>query len=187
MRKYIFAFLIILGMVSMSREEKEVKALPILTTILHSNQRDTVMLQSMMVKEFKNRLAELESPNLSNPYSVVNRYGYMGKYQISKEYLDRFGKGLTKTQFLKNPWKQEVIMNRLCIHYLDAIHDYGWEKYIGQTMAGITITLEGLMAGYHQHPFALQKFLKSNGKIDLTDGNKCPVSTFIRQYDGTTD
>lgn len=150
--------------------------------LLHSNKRDTVMLESMTVKEFKNKLSILETGYVKNPYKKVNTYGYLGKYQISKYYLKRFGK-VDKKTFLESRWLQEKTMNRLCLYYLSEIDRFGLSQYKNTCISGIVVTLEGLMAGYHQHPVALIRWLRSNGKIDLEDGNGCRVSTFVKHYE----
>lgn len=147
-----------------------------------SNYRDTVMIQNYTVKEFKDCLAEIESRGHS--HTVVNKYGYMGKYQISNWLLNRFSK-LTKEEFLKSRLAQEHLMNRLLIFYLSEIQRLGWDSYIGVEIGGITVTLEGLMAGFHQHPVALKKWLESCGTVDKTDGFGTPVSAFIKKFDNT--
>lgn len=148
--------------------------------LLYSNHRDTVYLQLMTVKQFKNKLAVLES---GGRYTVVNQFGYKGKYQVSDWLIRRFAKNFTTTEdFLKSPRQQEVLMNRLTLFYISEIHRLKLDEYVGEEVGGITITLEGLLAGWHQHPSALVKFLKSNGLTDLKDGNQVPVSTFIRYF-----
>lgn len=154
----------------------------VLTEVLNSNQRDTVCLGYLTVKQFKNSLAELETRGVKKPYQAVNKFGYSGKYQLSKRYIKMYSK-TTYEKYLRSAWIQERTMNRLIAHYLNAIHQRGWGKYVGKTIKGVYVTLEGLLAGYHQHPVALKKWLESNGKVDLKDGNLCPVSTFIKQYD----
>lgn len=150
--------------------------------LLYSNHRDTVYLEHMTVKQFKNKLAELES---GGRYTVVNQFGYKGKYQVSDWLIRRFAKNFTTTEdFLKSPRQQEVLMNRLTLFYISEIHRLKLDEYVGEEVGGITITLEGLLAGYHQHPKALVKFLKSNGQINLKDGNGVSVSRFVGYFEG---
>lgn len=153
----------------------------VVKNILKSNRRDTVMLQSMTVKGFKNKLYVIETGGLKKPYQAVNRFGYSGKYQLSRAYIKKYSKTNYET-FLKSPWIQERTMNRLCVHYLSEIRKRKWYLYIGKEITGVTITLEGLMAGYHQHPVGLKKWLESDGKIDLVDGNGYSVSRFVKHY-----
>lgn len=153
----------------------------VLNNILKSNRRDTVLLQNMTVKGFKNKLYVIETGGLKKPYQAVNRFGYSGKYQLSRTYIRKYSQTDYET-FLKSPWIQERTMNRLCAHYLSEIRQRRWYLYIGKEITGVTITLEGLMAGYHQHPVALKKWLESDGKIDLTDGNGYSVSRFVKHY-----
>lgn len=147
-----------------------------------SNRRDTVKLQHLTVKEFKNRLAEIETGNHRNAYSLVNKFGYSGKYQLSRRYIARYARTDYRT-FIDTPWVQEITMNRLCVYYLQSIDNWQWDCYVGSNINGITVTLEGLMAGYHQHPLALKKWLESDGEIDMTDGNRFPVSGFVKHFD----
>jgi len=123
----------------------------------------------------------IETGNLKRPYQAVNKFGYSGKYQLSRHYIEKYSRTDYET-FLKSAWVQERTMNRLACHYLNAIIQRNWHLYIGKEIAGVIVTLEGLMAGYHQHPVALKKWLESDGKIDLTDGNGCPVSRFVKHY-----
>ena len=46
----------------------------------------------------------------SNRYDVVNKYGYMGKYQFGKSTLKGLGFKVTKEEFLNNPELQEQAM-----------------------------------------------------------------------------
>jgi len=150
--------------------------------VLASNQRDTVCLSYLTVKQFKNQLAVLETGGLKQPYQAVNQYGYMGKYQISHAYLQKFGR-VTKEEFLRSSWKQEVTMNRLIAHYLNFIWLHGWDKYIGTIIDGTLVTLEGLLAGYHLYPVALKLWLTGKGLTDLKDGNGTPVSRYVKHFD----
>lgn len=162
-----------------ARPYEEIECKKISTEILNSNKRDTVIIQSLTVKEFKQRLHILETGGIKNPYSCINQFGYIGKYQISDYYLNRFG-DLTKDNFLRNPLAQEKVMNKLCAYYLSEIHRLGLNDYVGRTIGGTIVTVEGLMAGYHLHPVGLKKWLRSNGKYDTVDGNGCPVSRYVK-------
>lgn len=150
--------------------------------MLASNQRDTVCLSYLTVKQWKDQLAELETGGLDKPYQAVNQFGYLGKYQISNTYLKKFGR-IPRESYLKSPRQQEITMNRLICHYLNFIHQHGLDMYIGRRVAGVLVTREGLLAGYHQHPVALIKWLESNGLDDRKDGNSIKVSTFVKKFD----
>lgn len=159
---------------------EEIQISQIKENILKSNKRDTVMLQNMTVKDFKNKLYELESRGYH--HSKVNKYGFLGKYQVSDYYLETFGR-TSKEEFLNSVWEQEILMNRLCVYYIRCLENRDFHTYIGMNINGITVTLEGLMAGWHQHPLALKLWLESCGEIDLTDGFNTPVSKFIQYYE----
>lgn len=173
-----------LGVIKRTPVVKEVeryRVKPVLDRLLQSGRRDTVMLQHMTVKEFKDGLAELEASK-TNPYSAVNRFGFMGKYQLSRYYVDTYAKVHPDT-FLLSPSIQERTMNKLCALYLAEIHRRGWDTlYVNTVIDSINVTVEGLMAGYHLYPRALKHWLESSGRINGVDGNKVTVSTYVLRF-----
>ena len=53
----------------------------------------------------------------SNRYDIVNRWGYMGKYQFGRKTLNALGyKNISNKQFLSNPKLQEEAMVKLLKH-----------------------------------------------------------------------
>lgn len=148
----------------------------------------------------KRVLARLESGGVDNPYAAVNRYGYLGKYQFSKRTLTRLINlgylDMTKDElsnFLASPALQERAMNALLIHNKEIIKRYGLYKYIGEKINGITITLEGMLAGAHLvGPYAVKHYVKTGGslatvnvngvKVKKFDGNGTSVEHYIKQF-----
>ena len=51
-----------------------------------------------------------------NRYHIVNKYGYMGKYQFGKSTLKGLGFKVTQDEFLNSPYIQEKAMQELLIH-----------------------------------------------------------------------
>ena len=49
-------------------------------------------------------------------YSIVNIYGYLGKYQFGRSTLKGLGFKVTKEEFLNNPQLQEEAMMALLLH-----------------------------------------------------------------------
>lgn len=145
---------------------------------------DTVLLQYMTVKQFKDILGKHES---ANTYNITNRWGFMGKYQFSPYMVNRFSKieyagpnmELVKARiFLRNPEIQERAMTRVCKHYIWYIYKYGYTKYINQEIGGIVVTMESLMLGCHFSPAFLHAWLTSKGTINYKDA----LGTSIRDY-----
>lgn len=147
---------------------------PDVTAILNDSIiTDSMSLQYMTVREFKDKLAFYES---LCSYTAVNKFGFAGAYQFSSHMIRKFGQVPRKT-FLTNPSIQEKAMSLACIVYIHYIYYCGYDKYIGTEIAGITITLESLMLGVHFSPTYLKNWLESNGKINQSD-----INVSIRLY-----
>ena len=59
---------------------------------------------------FLNAIGHMES---GNRYNIVNKWGYMGKYQFGRSTLQTLGYNITRTEFLSNPQIQEEAMYKL--------------------------------------------------------------------------
>jgi hypothetical protein len=129
---------------------------------------------------FLNKLAKLES---NNNYKVVNRFGYMGKYQIGRQALIDIGLGsVSQESFLNNPELQEVAMKMLLKKNKQYLQSY-IGKYQFKIINGIYITESGLLAGAHAVGYgAVIKWLESNGTLDPVDGNGVKVSKRISLF-----
>src|SRR5690349_14562022 len=131
---------------------------------------------------FLRLLAKLES---GNNYLIVNRFGYMGKYQIGRQALIEIGFGnVSKEDFILTPELQEIAMMFLLKKNKKFLQSY-IGKYNCRTIKGVYITESGLLAGAHAIGYgAVIKWLDSNGQIDPVDGNKIKVSERIKQFSG---
>ena len=134
-------------------------------------------------EDYKIKMGKLES---NNNYKIVNRYGYLGKYQFGKKTLKGLIKeGYLKTDnindFLKDPELQEKAMDALINCNLDYISRNNLNKYIGQTIGGISISLTGLLAGSHLvGPYAVKRYLKTNGRVIKKDANGTSVKDYMK-------
>jgi hypothetical protein len=84
----------------------------------------------------------------SNRYNVVNRLGYMGRYQFSYTTLKALGYNITRKEFLNNPDIQEEAMDRLLTENYKSLKKY-IDKYDGKVVHGIRITKSGILAAAH--------------------------------------
>lgn len=109
-------------------------------------------------KLFLSAIAYRES---SNRYDVVNRWGYMGKYQFGRATLDNLGyKNITNEQFLSSPKIQEEAMMKL-LKSNQHILRREIRKYSGTSIHGVYITESGLLAAAHlAGPGNVKKWLK---------------------------
>ena len=129
---------------------------------------------------FKQAVAIKESQGL---YKLVNRYGYMGKYQFGKSALRTVGITNTKL-FLNSPALQERAFKAL-------LSKNKWElrneiqKFDGRVIGGIKITESGLLAAAHLTGVnSVKNFLRSNGKRASRDGFGTSLKTYIRKFGG---
>ena len=146
--------------------------------------------------DFRTIMASAESSN--NP-SIVNDQGYAGLYQFgaprladlgvykpgaSKEERDNwtlwggtfkipgFPQVKTLEDFLANPAAQDAVFTLHLAHMDQAIASRGLEKYIGQSVAGVTITRNSIYAMMHLGGEAgAEKFLETGGEYNPADAN----------------
>jgi hypothetical protein len=141
---------------------------------------------------FMGVMAERES---NNTPTVVNRYGYLGKYQFSPKTLWALGRRfkVTEEEFLGTEALQDSAMvvylqdNRLTIQDLIVRFDGKWYR-------GIYITESGLLAGAHLvGPSGLRAWLDPTFTITRNgreirprtyDGNGTRVQEYIAMFSG---
>tara|TARA_B100000900_G_scaffold400940_1_gene405101 strand:- start:2681 stop:3259 length:579 start_codon:yes stop_codon:yes gene_type:complete len=128
---------------------------------------------------FLNAIGMRES---SNRYDVVNKWGYMGKYQFGKKTLRNLGYKVSKKEFLNNPQLQEQAMLDLLSHNKKILKNYiiYWD---GKIINGETITESGILAAAHlAGPGNVKRYFK-RGK-DFSDGNGTKLTKYLTQFSG---
>jgi len=128
---------------------------------------------------FLNAIGHYES---SNRYKIVNRFGYMGKYQFGKSTLKALGYNVTRKEFLNSPHIQEMAMLDLLSHNKKILQKYidYWE---GKKINGKVITESGILAAAHLGgPGNVKRFLKE-GKV-FKDGNGTKITTYLAHFSG---
>lgn len=141
---------------------------------------------------FMGVMAERES---NNTPSVVNRYGYLGKYQFSPKTLWALGRRfkVSREEFLGTEALQDSAMvvylqdNRLTIQDLIV-------RFNGKWYRGIYITESGLLAGAHLvGPSGLRAWLDPTFTITrngrefrprIYDGNGTHVQEYVAMFSG---
>jgi hypothetical protein len=156
----------------------ELKPLPI-KTIPVEIVRESFELVQPSHQQFLEAIGHRES---SNNYSVVNEFGYMGKYQFGKATLKGLGINVTKEEFITNPKLQEKAMHMLLSHNKKKLKRY-IKKYEGQIIHGVLITESGVLAAAHLAGQGnVRKFLK-NGFV-FKDGNGTKMTSYMKQFGG---
>lgn len=132
-------------------------------------------------------MGKLES---NNDYLALNRFGYRGKYQFatstlrhlkSKGYLSITDEEIVAYRYLKTI--QERSMVALTYHNIDVLKRYGLMRYIGNYVGGVKISLYGMLAGAHLvGPRAVNKYIKSNGRLIAKDGNGTTIVKYMNKF-----
>ena len=156
----------------------EIKPLPI-EIIPVKIVRESFELVQPSHQQFLEAIGHRES---SNNYSVVNEFGYMGKYQFGKATLKGLGIDVTKEEFINDHRLQEKAMHMLLSHNRKKLKRY-IKKYEGQIIHGILITESGILAAAHLAGQGnVRKFLK-NGFV-FEDGNGTKMTSYMKQFGG---
>ena len=144
---------------------------------------------------FLNKLGYYES---RNKYNVMNSYGYMGRWQMGHMALIDIGFMTNSTtysataakfgvysdeDFLNSPEAQDYCIQLYDKKLVKYIEYFGDQKYIGQTMWNIKITLSGLVAAAHLvGAGGLHQMLKT-GEI-ATDANGSKATFYLENLAG---
>ena len=116
----------------------------------------------------------------SNRYNVVNRLGYMGRYQFSYTTLKALGYNITRKEFLNNPDIQEEAMDRLLTENYKSLKKY-IDKYDGKVVHGIHITKSGILAAAHLGGAGNVSRWFRRG-TNFKDGNGTAITTYMKKF-----
>lgn len=171
--------------------------------VRHNNLMDEIQkkLNVLEIHQFMQKLAIRES---SGDWKVVNRFGYVGKYQFGVAARKSVGAPVfTVKQFIKNPdiWPEKqqdtaaLKLMRLNYRYLtkffsepgDELHIYLNRTFTLRDRSKVTITTAGLLAASHLvGPKSVRSFLNTRGRIDIKDGNGTKCSDYMKHFDDYT-
>ena len=128
---------------------------------------------------FLNAIGHRES---TNRYDVVNKWGYMGKYQFGKKTLKNLGYDISKEEFLNSPHIQEKAMLDLLEHNKNILQSY-IDYWDGKIINGVEITESGILAAAHlAGPGNVKKYFQK-GK-NFKDGNGTKLTSYLTQFSG---
>ena len=130
-------------------------------------------------------------------YALVNRYGYMGRYQMGGLALEEAGfrdaDGWTElahsygiydqTDFLNCPEGQDAAVKAYHEVVCSYIRYYGLDFYIGTEYCGVEVTRSGLLASCHLVGIGSMMLALSSGE-PAYDGNHTPASEYMELFAG---
>ncbi len=151
----------------------------IVTIPLESLTVDSIELVVSSHQAFLDAIGFRES---GNRYDIVNRYGYMGKYQFGKRTLKGLGIKVTQDEFLNSPYIQEKAMYALLKQNKRSLRKY-IEKYDGKYVHGVLVTESGLLAAAHLGGAGSVKKWFRTGKV-RKDGNGVKITSYMVMFNG---
>jgi hypothetical protein len=127
---------------------------------------------------FRQAIAYKESRGKS---TLVNPYGYMGKYQFGKSTLRAVGV-YDCQQFLNNVSIQDKAFKALIAQNKWILRDE-IETYGGRVINGVEITESGIIAAAHlSGAGSVKKYLRSNGSNGFKDGFGTSLRSYIKKF-----
>lgn len=145
--------------------------------------------------DFLERLAHRESTGDS---AVVNRFGYMGLYQMGTMALQDAGflnsdgswTGLadsygvhSKEDFLNSPQAQKAAVTAYHTKLCSYIQSYELDQYLGTEYQGVEVTKSGLLAACHLVGVRNMANALATGAT-VCDGNNVPASEYLEYFAG---
>ena len=130
-------------------------------------------------EQFLNAMGHRES---TNNYTVVNKFGYMGRYQFGQSTLKTLKINVSRTEFISNPVLQEKAMYLLLKHNKRKLKRY-INKYEGKIIHGVLVTESGVLAAAHLGGAGSVRKWFRTGQI-RSDGNGVKITSYMKLFGG---
>ena len=134
------------------------------------------------VKDYYGFLDALGHQESGNRYDIVNRFGYMGRFQFGKATLRTIKVKVDKETFLSNPQIQDYAMLKLLCYNKEKLQKY-IDNFEGQEINGILVTESGLLAAAHLGGQGSVKKWFRTGKV-RKDGNGVSITSYMKRFGG---
>ena len=163
------------------KQTKQVKALELETKPVVSIEVENIIeIEKIKFKGHKAFLNAIGHRESGNRYYVVNKFGYLGKYQFGKSTLKGLGYKITTDEFLNSPYIQEKAMQKLLQHNRKKLSKY-IDKYEGEVIHGILITESGVLAAAHLAGAGnVRKFFRKG--YEFKDGYGTKMTTYMVEF-----
>jgi hypothetical protein len=158
-----------------------------LTNTQADNSRTEIPISTQITQHEKQLNKYLNAIGLresSNNYSIVNRWGYMGRYQFSHKTIRGLGFKITREEFLDNPTLQDSVMISYLKYNKKILQPY-INRYHGKTINGIQITESGILAAAHLGGAGgVKKWFNSGGKRNRRDKLGTSIEDYMKELSG---
>ena len=131
----------------------------------------------VIVKDYYAFLNDIGHRESGNRYGVVNKYGYMGRFQFGKSTLRTLKIKVDKETFLSNPQLQDYAMHKLLCYNQNKLKYY-IDNFEGQIVHGILVTESGILAAAHLGGAGSVKRWFKTGKV-RKDGNGVKITSYM--------
>ena len=138
-----------------------------------------LVIMSTSHEQFLNAMGHRES---TNNYTVVNKFGYMGRYQFGQSTLKTLKINVSRTEFISNPVLQEKAMYLLLKHNKRKLKRY-INKYEGKIIHGVLVTESGVLAAAHLGGAGSVRKWFRTGQI-RSDGNGVKITSYMKLFGG---
>jgi len=145
---------------------------------------DSPIIPKIVIKNHQLFLNDLGHQESGNRYNIVNRYGYMGRYQFGKSTLKTLKIRVSRSVFLKDTVLQEQAMFALLKHNKKRLQKL-INKFDGKTVHGVLVTESGLLAAAHLGGQGSVKKWFRSGRV-RRDGNGVKITTYMKKFGGYT-
>lgn len=134
------------------------------------------------LKDHDSFLTAIGHRESGNRYDIINRYGYMGRYQFGKATLKGLGINVAQDEFINSPYIQEKAMEKLLLHNRKKLHKF-IEEYEGEVLHGVLITESGVLAAAHLAGAGnVKRFFKKG--YEFKDGFGTKMTSYMTQFRG---
>ena len=137
--------------------------------------------------EFERFIDDLGKRESGNNWLSVNCIGCFGEWQFKESTVHYLGfKQVTLKKFKKNPEIFPPALQRSALESLIKVNmallkDY--ERYIGLTINGVTVTRSGMIAAAHLGGAkSVRLFLTSGGRLDKKDTLGTAISNYMKKF-----
>jgi len=129
---------------------------------------------------FKEALGFKES---RGEYGIINKFGYLGKYQFSKNTLKLIGIANAE-QFLQDTRLQEDAFSANAARNKWILRR-DIKRYNGRYIGGVQVTESGILAAAHLAGAGnVKKFLRSGGAVTFNDAFGTSIKYYLRKFSG---
>tara|TARA_Y100000401_G_scaffold97390_1_gene84703 strand:- start:18 stop:554 length:537 start_codon:yes stop_codon:yes gene_type:complete len=143
---------------------------------------EEIIPEEKVIKDHYAFLDAIGHQESGNSYTIVNRFGYMGRYQFGKATLRTLKIKVSREAFLNSPDLQEYAMQQLLCYNKKKLQKY-IDEFDGQIVHGILVTESGLLAAAHLGGQGSVKKWFRTGKI-RQDGNGVKITSYMKRFSG---